>query len=80
MVRDPARRIGWVAGSRRAPELGSSGCRAAQRDRVLTGVKARRCAPPPLRGADGLDTGCAHGLNQSCPTAEKQSFRKEVRN
>ena len=25
-------------------------CRAAQPDRVLTAVKARRCAPPPLPG------------------------------
>ena len=31
-----------------------------QRARVLTGVKARRFAPPPLRGADGLDAGSAH--------------------
>jgi len=31
-----------------------------QRARVLTGVKARRYAPPPLRGADGLDAGSAH--------------------
>ena len=30
------------------------GCRADQRDRVLTGVKARRCATPPLRGAAAL--------------------------
>ena len=37
------------------------GCRAHQHDRVLAGVKARRFAPPPLRGADGLDAGCAHG-------------------
>ena len=29
--------------------------RSRQRARVLTAVKARRCAPPPLRGADGLD-------------------------
>ncbi len=29
-------------------------CRANQRDRVLTGVKARRCATPPLRGATAL--------------------------
>ena len=28
--------------------------------RVLTGVKARRFAPPPLRGADGPDAGSAH--------------------
>ena len=35
--------------------------RAHQHDRVLAGVKARRFAPPPLRGADGLDAGCAHG-------------------
>ena len=27
------------------------------RARVLTDVKARRFAPPPLRGADGLDVG-----------------------
>ena len=31
-----------------------------QRARVLTGVKARRFAPPPLRGADGPDAGSAH--------------------
>ena len=29
-------------------------CRADQCDRVLTGVKARRCATPPLRGAAAL--------------------------
>ena len=34
--------------------------RSRQRARVLTAVKARRCAPPPLRGADGLDCGSAH--------------------
>ena len=33
---------------------------AQQRARVLTGVKARRYAPPPLRGSDGLDAGSAH--------------------
>ncbi len=27
---------------------------------VLAAVKARRCAPPPLRGAHGLDGGSAH--------------------
>ena len=31
-----------------------------QRARVLTDVKARRFAPPQLRGADGLDAGSAH--------------------
>ena len=31
-----------------------------QRARVLTDVKARRFAPHPLRGADGLDAGSAH--------------------
>ena len=36
--------------------------RSRQRARVLTAVKARRCAPPPLRGADGLDGGSAHAL------------------
>ena len=45
-------------------------CRAHQHDRVLAGVKARRFAPPPLRGADGLDAGCAHGPRRSCPTAQ----------
>ena len=30
-------------------------CRANQHDRVLAGVKARRYAPPPLRGADGQE-------------------------
>ena len=30
------------------------------RARVLTAVKARRSAPPPLRGAHGLDAGSAH--------------------
>ena len=30
------------------------------RARVLTGVKVPRCAPPPLRGAYGLDAGSAH--------------------
>ena len=34
--------------------------RSEQRARVLTAVKARRCAPPPLRGAGGLDRGSAH--------------------
>ena len=31
-----------------------------QRARVLTGVKALRFAPPPLRGASGPDAGSAH--------------------
>ena len=31
-----------------------------QRARVLAGAKARRSAPPPLRGAHGLDAGSAH--------------------
>ena len=31
-----------------------------QRARVLAAVKALRCAPPPLRGAEGLDGGSAH--------------------
>ena len=38
------------------------------RPRVLTGVKARRSAPPPLRGADGLDAGSAHARTGSCLT------------
>ena len=51
-------------------------CRAHQHDRVLAGVKARRFAPPPLRGADGLDAGCAHGPRRSCPTARERSDRR----
>ena len=43
-------------GRRQSPAASSS----QQRARVLTGVKARRFAPPPLRGADGLDAGSAH--------------------
>ena len=31
-----------------------------QRARVLAAVQARRSAPPPLRGAHGVDTGSAH--------------------
>ena len=39
-----------------------------QRARVLTGVKAGRCAPPPLRGADGLDAGLVQtGSCRRCP-------------
>ena len=52
------------------------GCRAHQHDRVLAGVKARRFAPPPLRGADGLDAGCAHGPGRARPTARKRSDRR----
>ena len=48
-------------------------CRAHQHDRVLAAVKARRFAPPPLRGADGLDAGCAHGPGRPCPTARERS-------
>ena len=36
--------------------------------RVLAAVKARRSAPPPLRGADGLDAGSAHERPGSCLT------------
>ena len=53
-----------------AVDHGASTTRAVganQHDRVLAGVKARRYAPPPLRGADGLDTGCAHGHRQILP-------------
>ena len=39
-----------------------------QRARVLTAVKARRSAPPPLRGAHGLDAGSAHAHPGSCLT------------
>ena len=35
---------------------------------MLAAVKARRSAPPPLRGADGLDAGCAHERPGSCLT------------
>ena len=40
----------------------------SQRARVLTAVKARRSAPPPLRGAHGLDAGSAHARPGSCLT------------
>ena len=38
-----------------------------QRARVLTDVKARRFAPPPLRGADGLDVLVQTGSCRRCP-------------
>ena len=43
----------WLAGASSDPQL----------RRVLAVVKARRSAPPPLRGALGLDDGSAH----ACP-------------
>ena len=46
--------------------------------RVLAAVKARRSAPPPLRGADGLDAGCAHERPGSCLT-RTHSRRPEAR-
>ena len=36
--------------------------------RALADVKARCSAPPPLRGADGLDAGSAHARPGSCLT------------
>ena len=42
-----------------------------QRARVLAAAKARRSAPPPLRGADGLDAGSAHARPASCLTMTK---------
>ena len=42
-----------------------------QRARVLAAVKARRSAPPPLRGADGLDAGSAHAGPGSCGSPER---------
>ena len=39
-----------------------------QRARVLAAVQARRSAPPPLRGAHGVDTGSAHARPGSCLT------------
>ena len=44
---------------------------------MLAGVKARRYAPPPLRGADGLDTACAHGHRQSLPDSPGTLFSQE---
>ena len=32
--------------------------------RALAAVKARCSAPPPLRGADGLDAGSAHAASR----------------
>ena len=48
------RQIDWDSRQCRLPHDDNSHCRAGQRDRVLTGVKARRYAPPPLRGAAAL--------------------------
>ena len=46
--------------------------RSRRRARVLTAVKARRCAPPPLRGADGLDGGSTHARpDWPRPTAQQ---------
>ena len=45
---------------------------------MLAAVKARRSAPPPLRGADGLDAGCAHERPGSCLT-RTHSRRPEAR-
>ena len=55
---EPAR-TGWrrCAGSREDPGVDDPRCRANQHDRVFAGGKARRYAPPTLRGADRLDTG-----------------------
>ena len=65
------------AGSREDPGVDDPRCRANQHDRVLAGVKPRRYAPPPLRGADGLDTGCAHGHRQSLPDSPGTLFSQE---
>ena len=75
---EPAR-TGWrrCAGSREDPGVDDPRCRANQHDRVLAGGKARRYAPPPLRGADGLDTGCAHGHRQSLPDSPGTLFSQE---
>ena len=60
MVRNPARRIGWVVGSRRAPELGNSDCRATQRDTFIRRIsmshrlvrpQTTRQSAPALRSA-----------------------------
>ena len=45
-----------------------------QRARVLTDVKARRFAPPPLRGADGLDVGSAHGSSRLALADDAHSY------
>ena len=45
-----------------------------QRARVLTDVKARRFAPPPLRGADGLDAGSAHGSSRLALADDAHSY------
>ena len=62
---------------RRSPGVDDPRCRANQHDRVLAGVKARRYAPPPLREADGLETGCAHGHRQSLPDSPGTRFSQE---
>ena len=65
-----------AAGKKQAIDDADPGCRAQQHDRVLAGVKARRFAPPRLRGADGLGAGCAHGPRRPCPTARKRSEKE----
>ena len=49
-----ARRIDRSAQPRRAIDVDNPHCRAGPHDRVLTAVKARRYATPPLRGASAL--------------------------
>ena len=74
----PAATIGAVDVS---PECGGRDDRSCDAHRVYEpprfgGLTHGYFAPPPLRGADGLDDGCAHGPGRPCPTARERSDRK----
>ena len=71
-AKPPATSFRLVATTRR--------CRAHQHDRVLADIKARRFAPPPLRGADGLDAGCAHGPGLALPDSPTERSARRARN
>ena len=62
---------------RRTPDSANPRCRAGQRDRVLTGVKARRCATPPLRGAAALTPAPRTVPGNLARQPENHSSRKE---
>ena len=71
------RRLDKNAQLRRAPDIDNPRCRADQCDRVLTGVKARRCATPPLRGAAALTPAPRTVTGNLARQPENHSSRKE---
>ena len=79
-LEDGARRLGPAEGGVFRRICGSNGgtrrsSSDSQRARVLARVKARRYAPPPLRGAHGLDAGSAHARPGSCLTMTNPDAR-----